>query len=182
MQELTINLPNNLICEEGAIIIIHTLWLGVLDHKKMWIMNFYLVQSWTFTQLRPICWYEREVEWVYFSVLCSRKSEWQSVVGLEIHAQINTASKLFSGASTKFGSPINSQVSHFDAALPGTLPVSNCNTGFLWSLKVFESLGKWSAIFKALKVRKLNNLTEVFESLWILTFAVEPKSKQFPDF
>ena len=57
-------------------------------------------------------------------VLCCRKSEWKSVVGLEIHAQINTASKLFSGASTKFGSPINSQVSHFDAALPGTLPVS----------------------------------------------------------
>ncbi|XP_070199894.1 glutamyl-tRNA(Gln) amidotransferase subunit B, mitochondrial-like isoform X2 [Littorina saxatilis] len=55
----------------------------------------------------------------------SSKSDWQSVVGLEIHAQINTASKLFSGASTKFGAPINSQVAPFDAALPGTLPVLN---------------------------------------------------------
>ncbi|XP_025115923.1 glutamyl-tRNA(Gln) amidotransferase subunit B, mitochondrial-like [Pomacea canaliculata] len=54
-----------------------------------------------------------------------RKSEWKSVVGLEIHAQIATKSKLFSGASTQYGAPVNSQVSNFDAALPGTLPVLN---------------------------------------------------------
>lgn len=57
------------------------------------------------------------------------------MVGLEIHAQIKTKSKLFSGASTKFGAPTNSQVSHFDAALPGTLPVCSPEFFFL----VFKS-------------------------------------------
>ncbi|KAF6040869.1 GATB [Bugula neritina] len=48
-----------------------------------------------------------------------------AVIGLEIHAQINSKSKLFSGASTEYGSSPNSCVSYFDAALPGTLPVLN---------------------------------------------------------
>ncbi|KAF4528977.1 hypothetical protein B566_EDAN017355 [Ephemera danica] len=52
-------------------------------------------------------------------------SEWRSVVGLEIHAQITSASKLFSGAGTEFGSAINQGVSFFDAAIPGTLPALN---------------------------------------------------------
>ncbi|XP_033118428.1 glutamyl-tRNA(Gln) amidotransferase subunit B, mitochondrial-like [Anneissia japonica] len=52
-------------------------------------------------------------------------SVWESVVGLEIHAQINSHSKLFSGAGTKFMVAPNSQVAFFDAALPGTLPVLN---------------------------------------------------------
>ncbi|XP_061586762.1 glutamyl-tRNA(Gln) amidotransferase subunit B, mitochondrial [Cololabis saira] len=47
------------------------------------------------------------------------------VVGLEIHAQINSNSKLFSGSSVRFSSPPNSLVSFFDASLPGTLPVLN---------------------------------------------------------
>ncbi|XP_033211923.1 glutamyl-tRNA(Gln) amidotransferase subunit B, mitochondrial [Belonocnema kinseyi] len=50
---------------------------------------------------------------------------WKPVVGLEVHAQISAKSKLFSGAGTSFGSPINSAVSFFDAAIPGTLPVLN---------------------------------------------------------
>ncbi|XP_067617484.1 glutamyl-tRNA(Gln) amidotransferase subunit B, mitochondrial [Eurosta solidaginis] len=50
---------------------------------------------------------------------------WTSVVGLEIHAQLLTDSKLFSGSSTKFGVPLNTAVSYFDASLPGTLPVLN---------------------------------------------------------
>uniref|UniRef100_T1J1Q9 Glutamyl-tRNA(Gln) amidotransferase subunit B, mitochondrial n=1 Tax=Strigamia maritima TaxID=126957 RepID=T1J1Q9_STRMM len=50
---------------------------------------------------------------------------WESVVGLEIHAQIASESKLFSSSGTSFTSPVNSQVSFFDAALPGTLPVLN---------------------------------------------------------
>ncbi|RUS85994.1 hypothetical protein EGW08_006264 [Elysia chlorotica] len=54
----------------------------------------------------------------------SRK-EWKSVIGLEIHAQIKSASKLFSGAGTQFGMSPNTQVSLFDAAFPGTLPVLN---------------------------------------------------------
>ncbi|XP_057662674.1 glutamyl-tRNA(Gln) amidotransferase subunit B, mitochondrial [Diorhabda carinulata] len=55
----------------------------------------------------------------------SNKSKWKSVVGLEVHAQINSASKLFSGASTQFSSPVNTNVSLFDCSTPGTLPVLN---------------------------------------------------------
>lgn len=78
--------------------------------------------------------------------LCSSpcRSKWQSVIGLEIHAQISSRwfvylvlpcdfltfllsfrSKLFSGSSTEFGLPVNTAVSFFDAATPGTLPVLN---------------------------------------------------------
>ena len=52
-------------------------------------------------------------------------SEWQPVIGLEIHAQLDTASKLFSGASTAYGAEPNTQASAVDVALPGTLPVPN---------------------------------------------------------
>lgn len=51
------------------------------------------------------------------------RNNWKGVVGLEVHAQINTESKLFSGASTFFGQRVNDGVSLFDAAIPGTLPV-----------------------------------------------------------
>ncbi|XP_014215896.1 glutamyl-tRNA(Gln) amidotransferase subunit B, mitochondrial [Copidosoma floridanum] len=54
-----------------------------------------------------------------------KQEKWNTVVGLEIHAQISSQSKLFSGASTKFGTPVNSCVSFFDCATPGTLPVLN---------------------------------------------------------
>jgi aspartyl-tRNA(Asn)/glutamyl-tRNA(Gln) amidotransferase subunit B len=50
---------------------------------------------------------------------------WEIVVGLEVHAQVNSASKLFSGSSTAFGAPPNSHVSLVDAAMPGMLPVIN---------------------------------------------------------
>jgi len=50
---------------------------------------------------------------------------WEMVIGLEVHAQINSKSKLFSGASTHFGAEPNSQVSLVDAAMPGMLPVVN---------------------------------------------------------
>ena len=50
---------------------------------------------------------------------------WEVVVGLETHAQLSTASKIFSGASTAFGAPPNTQASAVDLALPGTLPVAN---------------------------------------------------------
>ncbi len=52
-------------------------------------------------------------------------TQWESVIGLEIHVQLATASKIFSGASTVFGAPPNSQASAVDIALPGTLPVLN---------------------------------------------------------
>jgi aspartyl-tRNA(Asn)/glutamyl-tRNA(Gln) amidotransferase subunit B len=50
---------------------------------------------------------------------------WEIVVGLEVHAQIVSASKLFSGAATAFGAAPNTQVSFVDAAFPGMLPVPN---------------------------------------------------------
>ena len=50
---------------------------------------------------------------------------WELVVGIETHAQLLTASKIFSGASTAFGAPPNTQASAVDIALPGTLPVLN---------------------------------------------------------
>lgn len=50
--------------------------------------------------------------------------EWVADVGVEIHAQIRSKSKLFSGAGTEFGERVNNAVSFFDAAIPGTLPVS----------------------------------------------------------
>ena len=52
-------------------------------------------------------------------------NNWEPVIGLEIHAQIISNSKLFSGASTNFGSEPNTQVSLVDAAMPGMLPVIN---------------------------------------------------------
>ncbi|PAA85604.1 hypothetical protein BOX15_Mlig007646g4 [Macrostomum lignano] len=53
------------------------------------------------------------------------KRLWQGVIGLEVHAQISSASKLFSASPTAFNMPVNTQVSLFDAAIPGTLPVLN---------------------------------------------------------
>jgi len=50
---------------------------------------------------------------------------WEVVVGIETHAQLLTRSKMFSGASTAFGAPPNTQASAVDVALPGTLPVAN---------------------------------------------------------
>ena len=50
---------------------------------------------------------------------------WNLVIGIEIHAQVNTKSKLFSSSPTDFGSKPNSQVSLIDAAMPGMLPVIN---------------------------------------------------------
>ncbi|TNC73834.1 Asp-tRNA(Asn)/Glu-tRNA(Gln) amidotransferase subunit GatB [Rubellimicrobium roseum] len=50
---------------------------------------------------------------------------WEMVIGLEVHAQIATAAKLFSGASTQVGAEPNSQVAFVDAGMPGMLPVVN---------------------------------------------------------
>src|SRR3954447_9576055 len=51
--------------------------------------------------------------------------DWEMVIGLEVHAQVTSQSKLFSGASTEFGGEPNSHVSLVDAAMPGMLPVIN---------------------------------------------------------
>ena len=55
----------------------------------------------------------------------TNKNSWEVVIGLEVHAQIISNSKLFSGSSTKFGAKPNTQVSLVDSAFPGMLPVIN---------------------------------------------------------
>ncbi|MFW9609280.1 MAG: Asp-tRNA(Asn)/Glu-tRNA(Gln) amidotransferase GatCAB subunit B, partial [Aquaspirillum sp.] len=51
--------------------------------------------------------------------------KWEVVIGLEVHAQLSTHSKIFSGASTAFGAEPNTQTAAVDIALPGVLPVMN---------------------------------------------------------
>ena len=53
------------------------------------------------------------------------KEDWELVIGMEVHAQVSSNAKLFSGASTKFGAEPNSNVAFVDAAMPGMLPVIN---------------------------------------------------------
>ena len=53
------------------------------------------------------------------------RNDWEVVIGLEVHAQLTTVSKIFSGASTAFGAEPNRQASAVDLALPGVLPVLN---------------------------------------------------------
>ena len=50
---------------------------------------------------------------------------WETVIGLEVHVQLNTKSKLFSGASTAFGAEPNAHASLVECAMPGVLPVMN---------------------------------------------------------
>ena len=58
-------------------------------------------------------------------VISGAKHDWELVIGLEVHAQVSTNAKLFSGASTKFGAEPNSNVAFVDAGMPGMLPVIN---------------------------------------------------------
>jgi aspartyl-tRNA(Asn)/glutamyl-tRNA(Gln) amidotransferase subunit B len=58
-------------------------------------------------------------------LIAGATGDWEVVIGMEIHAQVTSKSKLFSGASTEFGGPPNSHVSLVDAAMPGMLPVIN---------------------------------------------------------
>ena len=52
-------------------------------------------------------------------------SDWEVVIGLEIHAQLATRSKIFSGSATAYGAPPNTQANLVDLAYPGVLPVLN---------------------------------------------------------
>ncbi|MCF1707241.1 Asp-tRNA(Asn)/Glu-tRNA(Gln) amidotransferase subunit GatB [Tabrizicola sp. J26] len=58
-------------------------------------------------------------------VISGAKHDWELVIGMEIHAQVSSNAKLFSGASTAFGAEPNSNVAFVDAAMPGMLPVIN---------------------------------------------------------
>lgn len=60
---------------------------------------------------------------MFFFLILNSRGKYKSVVGLEVHAQILSNSKLFSGALNDPSSPANTAVSLFDAATPGTLPV-----------------------------------------------------------
>ena len=50
--------------------------------------------------------------------------EWETVIGLEVHVQLATKSKIFSGSSTAYGAEANTQANAIDLAMPGTLPRS----------------------------------------------------------
>ncbi len=58
-------------------------------------------------------------------VIAGATGDWELVIGMEVHAQVASKAKLFSGASTEFGNEPNSNVSFVDAAMPGMLPVIN---------------------------------------------------------
>src|SRR5262249_835027 len=79
-----------------------------------------------------------------------RTGSWEIILGLEVHAQVVSNAKLFSGAATDFGAEPNSQVSPVDAAFPGMLPVIN---RFCVEQAVKTGLGLEAKI----------NLTSVFE-------------------
>ncbi len=73
--------------------------------------------------------------------------EWEVVIGLEVHAQIASQSKLFSGAATAFGAEPNSQVSLVDAAMPGMLPVPNrecIRQAVRTGMAIEAQINKWS--------------------------------------
>ena len=57
--------------------------------------------------------------------IAGAKYDWELVIGMEVHAQVSSRAKLFSGASTQFGAEPNSNVAFVDAAMPGMLPVIN---------------------------------------------------------
>ena len=73
--------------------------------------------------------------------------EWEVVIGLEVHAQVTSNSKLFSGAATAFGAEPNSQVSLVDAAMPGMLPVPNrecIRQAVRTGMAINAQINKWS--------------------------------------
>ncbi|MDF1873058.1 MAG: Asp-tRNA(Asn)/Glu-tRNA(Gln) amidotransferase GatCAB subunit B, partial [Vannielia sp.] len=58
-------------------------------------------------------------------ILSGATGDWELVIGMEVHAQVSSKAKLFSGASTQFGAEPNSNVAFVDAGMPGMLPVIN---------------------------------------------------------
>ncbi|KTW01202.1 glutamyl-tRNA amidotransferase [Sphingomonas yabuuchiae] len=73
--------------------------------------------------------------------------EWEVVIGLEVHAQVTTNAKLFSGAATAFGAEPNTQVSLVDAAMPGMLPVPNMECirqAVRTGMAIDAQINKWS--------------------------------------
>lgn len=78
------------------------------------------------------------------SISCA---EWESVIGLEVHVQLSTQSKLFSGAATEYGAEPNTQACTIDLALPGVLPVLNAeavNKAIQFGLSIKANIPKVS--------------------------------------
>jgi len=74
--------------------------------------------------------------------------QWETVIGLEVHVQLNTATKIFSGSSTAFGAEPNSQANLIDLGMPGTLPVVNreaINKAIQFGLAIDADINKHSA-------------------------------------
>ncbi|MEW6577321.1 MAG: Asp-tRNA(Asn)/Glu-tRNA(Gln) amidotransferase GatCAB subunit B, partial [Pseudomonadota bacterium] len=73
--------------------------------------------------------------------------EWEVVIGLEVHAQVTSNAKLFSGASAAYGGEPNSHVSLVDAAMPGMLPVPNgecIRQAVRTGMAINAQINKWS--------------------------------------
>ena len=70
----------------------------------------------------------------------NKSMEWETVIGLEIHAQLATKSKIFSGASTIYGAKPNTQACAVDLGLPGVLPVIN-EQAILMAIKFGLAIG-----------------------------------------
>jgi aspartyl-tRNA(Asn)/glutamyl-tRNA(Gln) amidotransferase subunit B len=73
--------------------------------------------------------------------------DWEVVIGLEVHAQVTSNAKLFSGAATAFGAEPNTQVSLVDAAMPGMLPVPNrecIRQAVRTGMAIDAQINKWS--------------------------------------
>lgn len=74
--------------------------------------------------------------------------QWETVIGLEVHVQLNTKTKIFSGSSTTVGAEANSQASLIDLGMPGTLPVLNreaVNKAILFGLAINADINRHSA-------------------------------------
>lgn len=74
--------------------------------------------------------------------------EWETVIGLEVHVQLSTQTKIFSGASTQFGAAPNTQACALDLAMPGTLPVFNeaaLQKAVSFGLAIGAEIGRYSA-------------------------------------
>jgi aspartyl-tRNA(Asn)/glutamyl-tRNA(Gln) amidotransferase subunit B len=86
-------------------------------------------------------------------IIAGAKGDWELVIGLEVHAQVKSKAKLFSGASTAFGAEPNTNVSLVDAAMPGMLPVIN---GFCVEQTVRTGLGLKAEIHRVSRFDRKN--------------------------
>src|SRR5881396_3648482 len=73
-------------------------------------------------------------------------SEWETVIGLEIHAQLATKSKIFSGSATAYGAPPNAQANLVDLGYPGVLPVLNAEAVRM-AVKLGLAINAHSSVF-----------------------------------